>query len=142
MVISLTSQANIALRLSLLHLRRGPGANNREVGWPLGREVGWPLGRDIGKPNSLFAATTWAPHPQVLRGQIGAERNRERDERPMNVSQLLNSENQVPIQPGMYSQWISVVPIQPASCIPLASSLTDTSSTNRSITPVMISSRL
>ncbi len=59
---------------------------------------------------------------------------------PANVSQLGNMLSQVPIQPGMCSQPIVVVPIQPASCISLTSSPTWTSSTSSSITPVMISS--
>ena len=42
-----------------------------------------------------------APHAQVLGGDVGAEHEREREELPANVSQLLNSESHVPIQPGM-----------------------------------------
>ena len=60
---------------------------------------------------------------------------------PANVSQLGKIENQVPIQPGTLSPGTWVVPIQPASCISLTSSPTDTSSTKSNITPVMISRR-
>jgi len=61
---------------------------------------------------------------------------------PMKVSQLLKRLSQVPIQPGMVSPLIGVVEIQPASCISLTCSPTWTSRTNRSRTPVMMSSRL
>jgi hypothetical protein len=105
-------------------------------GWRDG-EVGGPVGDPRGHVRGRPPQFARPQHPQVLRGEVRAEYQGDGDRLSGKVSRLGNRLNQVPMQPGMCNHEISVVPIQPASCISLTSSPTDTTSTNSCITPVI-----